>query len=272
MGDQNLEDSYVPIGFKFAPSDDELISFFLKNKIENPGEFNLPAIPVTNIYEHLPQDLLEGNKDKDAYFFTPRNKRHAKGPHVNRSVKEGYGHWRITGSGKAKEIRGVDGSAIGYKNSLKFYTGKNKTDGKGTDWLMNEYVMTEKVGCSSGSSMNLDDWVISQVYLKKNAKRTESKAEIDCGGNSTCKKMENERKRSRGQEGIEIGDHENVRMSADMPRPVHHQQYEDYNPQLGANNLPYSEMSSNAILNIQNHQENHYQLGGYSGMIHQQQY
>ncbi|MCL7043899.1 hypothetical protein MKW94_007383 [Papaver nudicaule] len=231
MGDQNLEDSYVPSGFKFAPSDDELISFFLKNKTEYPGEFNLPKIPETNIYEHLPQELLEGNKDKEAYFITQRNRRHAKGSYVDRSVKEGSGHWRMTGSGKGNEIKGVDGSVIGYKNSLKFYTGKNRKEGKGTDWLMNEFVMAEKLGCSS--SMKLDDWVISQVYLKKNAKRTESKAEIDCGGYSTCKKMENERKRSRGQQGIEIGDpDQNVRMS---------------------------ELSSNAILNIQHHQENHYQ-------------
>ncbi|MCL7039690.1 hypothetical protein MKW94_026195 [Papaver nudicaule] len=238
MGDQNLEDSYVPIGFKFSPTDDELISFFLKNKTEYPGEFNLPEIPETKIYEHLPQELL-GTRNKGAYFFTQRNRRHAKGSYVDRSVKEGYGHWRMTGSGKGNEIKGVDGSVIGYKNSLTFYTGKNRKEGKGTDWLMNEYVMKEKVGCNS--SMKLDDWVICRVHLRNSCNNRQ--------------KIGSERKR--------------IRMSAEVPGPVQHQQYED---QFGANNLQYSEMSSNAILNIQHHQENHYQLGGYSEMIHQQYY
>ncbi|MCL7033218.1 hypothetical protein MKW94_003165 [Papaver nudicaule] len=272
MGDQNLEDSYVPIGFKFAPSDDELISFFLKNKIANPLEYNLPKIPETNIYAHLPQELLDGNKDKDAYFFTLRNKRHVKGSYVNRSVKEGSGHWRISGS---NEINGVDGSVIGHKNNLKFYTGKNRKECKGTDWLMNEFVMAEKVGCNSSSSMKPDDWAICHVYLKK----------------ELTKKIEKERKRGRGHEGIKTGDHEIVRMSLDVPRPVHHQEHEDqltsYNPQFGANNLPYSEMSSNKFcLELTTcrivkcppmpyhiyHMENHYQFGDFSRMNHQHYY
>ncbi|MCL7045301.1 hypothetical protein MKW94_026980 [Papaver nudicaule] len=231
----------IPIGFTFAPSDDELF-FYLKNKIENSDDGNNSLnIPEKNIYDFLPQELLDGNKDKDAYFFTPRNKISKNGSSINRSVKEGYGHWRIT-------------HVTGYKNCLKFYIGKNRRDSKATDWLMKEYVMScdkGKVGSSSRSSnMRLDDYAICRIHLHKNTKCTEPTAETDCGCNNSKENV------SKGKQVSKIGDHENVRMSADVPRLVHHQEYEDqftsYNPQFGANKLAHSVMSSSAILNFEN--------------------
>ncbi|KAI3949913.1 hypothetical protein MKW92_027218 [Papaver armeniacum] len=146
---------YIAPGFKFLPSDDEVVFIYLTRKIQDPEGFQ-PPYP-SNEYE---------NEDKDAYFFTPRNKRYENGSRAARTVKGGPGYWR---AGPPKqEIKGVDGRTAAVKNSLRFFQGKSKTDG--TDWQMKEFVMCsdekEKAGCSS-SNMKLDDWVLSHIYLKK---------------------------------------------------------------------------------------------------------
>ncbi|KAI3872460.1 hypothetical protein MKX03_023200, partial [Papaver bracteatum] len=49
---------YIAPGFKFLPSDDELVFIYLKQKIQDPEGFQPPFIPVMNIYDYLPQELL----------------------------------------------------------------------------------------------------------------------------------------------------------------------------------------------------------------------
>ncbi|KAI3848463.1 hypothetical protein MKX03_031730 [Papaver bracteatum] len=174
---------YIAPGFKFLPSNDELVFIYLKRKIQDPEGFQPPFIPEMKIYDYLPQKLLGTythaclwlfyffwfksiGVHKDAYFFTPRNKRHENGSRAARSVKGGPGYWRA-GPPK-KEIKGVDGRTAAVKNSLRFFQGKSKTDG--TDWQMKEFFMCsdekEKVGCSS--YRKLDDWVLTHIYLKNN--------------------------------------------------------------------------------------------------------
>ncbi|KAI3848464.1 hypothetical protein MKX03_031731 [Papaver bracteatum] len=136
---------FIAPGFKFLPSDDELVFIYLKSKTQDPEGFQPPFIPEMNVYDYLPHELLDENEDKDAYFFTPRNKRYENGSRAARSVK---------------------GAAV--KNNLRFFQDRSKTNG--TDWQMKEFVVCsdekEKAGCSS--SMKLDDWVLTHIYLKKN--------------------------------------------------------------------------------------------------------
>ncbi|RZC89470.1 hypothetical protein C5167_027010 [Papaver somniferum] len=213
----------LPPGFKLQPSDDELVSYYIKNKIRDPTRFRPSFIPDTNIYDYLPRELLEGNKDMDAYFFSARNKKYQNGTRADRSVKKGQGHWRM--GSKTKEIPGVNGRTIvGYRNSLKFYVDERIYVMCGDD--------KEKVGCSSSSNnMRLDDWVICRVHWHENGKQTESTAEVDNDSNagnsinSTCNKkprIEKERKDGEGQEGIKIEGQENVATSSNVPGPVPH--------------------------------------------------
>lgn len=48
----------LPPGFKLQPSDDELVSYYIKNKIRDPTRFRPSFIPDTNIYDYLPRELL----------------------------------------------------------------------------------------------------------------------------------------------------------------------------------------------------------------------
>ncbi|KAF8403333.1 hypothetical protein HHK36_011435 [Tetracentron sinense] len=89
-------------GFRFYPIEEELISFYLLNKIEGKRQELDRVIPVVDIYEqdpwHLPQ--LSGERcrgdTEQWFFFTPRQEREARGGRPNRMTTSGY--WKATGS------------------------------------------------------------------------------------------------------------------------------------------------------------------------------
>ncbi|KAJ9181350.1 hypothetical protein P3X46_009488 [Hevea brasiliensis] len=93
-------------GFRFYPTEEELISFYLYNKLEGKrNDLNQAidrVIPVLDIYDFNPWDLpqLSGElsrKDPEQwFFFIPRQKREAQGGRPNRLTTTGY--WKSTGS------------------------------------------------------------------------------------------------------------------------------------------------------------------------------
>ncbi|KAI3866538.1 hypothetical protein MKX03_027596 [Papaver bracteatum] len=132
----------LPPGFVFNPSDQELLSVYLKPKIGNPEiRFAvMPCIPDISVYEYHPEKLLEIYQEKSGYFFTQRTKRHANGTRPTRTVGE-HGHWRM--STKTEPV--MEGSKeVGKKSGFVFHTvgrpGDKKSDTK-TDWLMKEYLI-----------------------------------------------------------------------------------------------------------------------------------
>lgn len=48
----------LPVGFRFFPNEEELISFYLVNKLNGTTSSDIDAvIPVVNIYDYNPWDL-----------------------------------------------------------------------------------------------------------------------------------------------------------------------------------------------------------------------
>ncbi|KAI3861941.1 hypothetical protein MKX03_004449 [Papaver bracteatum] len=146
----------LPPGFVFNPSDQELLSMYLKPKIGNPEiQFAvMPCIPDVNVYEYHPEKLLENYQEKSGYFFTQRTKRCANGNRPNRTV-EGHGYWRM--SQPTEPV--MEGSIeVGKKSGLVFHTGSpsdnNKSSTK-TNWLMKEYHIP---GC---------ELTLCRIYLNK---------------------------------------------------------------------------------------------------------
>lgn len=52
----NEEDDLVFPGFRFHPTDQELVGFYLKRKVEKKG-FSIDIIKEIDIYKHDPWDL-----------------------------------------------------------------------------------------------------------------------------------------------------------------------------------------------------------------------
>ncbi|KAI3688096.1 hypothetical protein L1987_81804 [Smallanthus sonchifolius] len=135
-----MADQHVPV-YRFYPTEEELISFYLSNKLQNHRTCDLHrVIPVVNVYEHNPTHLprLAGElcrRDTEQwFFFVPRQEREAQGGRPSRTTASGY--WKATGS--PNYVYSSDNKVIGVKKTMVFYEGKSRTVKK-TQWKMNEY-------------------------------------------------------------------------------------------------------------------------------------
>ncbi|KAK4272295.1 hypothetical protein QN277_020871 [Acacia crassicarpa] len=163
--------SNLPPGFRFHPTDEELILHYLRKKVAS-----LP-IPVSiiaevDIYKFDPWDLPEKAAfgDKEWYFFSPRDRKYPNGARPNRAAASGY--WKATGTDKnivAALPGGGSADSMGVKKALVFYTGK-PPKGVKTNWIMHEYRLVNNTRNRSpkfqDSSMRLDDWVLCRIYKR----------------------------------------------------------------------------------------------------------
>ncbi|KAJ7981190.1 NAC domain containing protein [Quillaja saponaria] len=143
----------LPPGFRFYPTEEELVAFYLNNKIDGRRNDVHSVIPVIDIYDvepwHLPKlagELCQGDTEQ-WFFFTPRQEREARGGRPTRTTASGY--WKATGS--PGYVYSSDSRVIGIKKTMVFYKGKAPT-GKKTTWKMNEYRAIEEAPNQSSST------------------------------------------------------------------------------------------------------------------------
>ncbi|KAJ1433204.1 NAC domain [Sesbania bispinosa] len=162
-------ESNLPPGFRFHPTDEELILHYLRKKI---ASIPLPVsiIAEVDIYKldpwELPAKATFG--EKEWYFFSPRDRKYPNGARPNRAAASGY--WKATGTDKTIVTslpRGGAKEHIGVKKALVFYKGK-PPKGVKTNWIMHEYRLVDnnKPIKLKDSSMRLDDWVLCRIYKK----------------------------------------------------------------------------------------------------------
>ncbi|XP_059648846.1 uncharacterized protein LOC132294858 [Cornus florida] len=143
-----------PPGFRFCPSDAELIHYVQK-KIDDP-RLTFEHIKEIDFYEDNPEQLAlqyEGTETADGrkewYFITPRKTKR----------KAGDGHWKTT----IKTIDVICQGTVGQKaGQVAFYKGTtNKTNRPiRTSWKMDEYTMPR------------DEWALCRLYIS--APKTQS--------------------------------------------------------------------------------------------------
>ncbi|XAR59645.1 hypothetical protein NMG60_11015556 [Bertholletia excelsa] len=124
-------------GFRFSPTDEELISFYLAKKI--PGSDNsVDLIPEVEICNYEPWDLPAKStipSENEWFFFSPRGRKYPKGSQSKRGTESGY--WKATG--KERQIKSGS-NLIGTKRTLVFHKGR-APKGERTEWIMHEYCM-----------------------------------------------------------------------------------------------------------------------------------
>uniref|UniRef100_A0A6N2L4Z1 NAC domain-containing protein n=1 Tax=Salix viminalis TaxID=40686 RepID=A0A6N2L4Z1_SALVM len=169
----SIEASSMFPGFRFTPTDVELISYYLKKKIEG-AERCVEVISEIEICKHEPWDLPATNiaafamplisadyfkpaksvmpSESEWFFFSARGRKYPNGSQSKRATEHGY--WKATG----KERNVKSGSeVIGTKRTLVFHAGR-APKGERTEWIMHEY-------CMQGQSQ--DSLVVCR--LRKNA-------------------------------------------------------------------------------------------------------
>ncbi|XP_035818585.1 NAC transcription factor 29 [Zea mays] len=167
-------DSMLPPGFRFHPTDEELIVNYLRNRAANTP-CPVAIIADVDIYKLDPWDLPSraAYGDKEWYFFSPRDRKYPNGVRPNRAAGSGY--WKATGTDKPIHGSATGGSVVGVKKALVFYKGRPPKGAK-TNWIMHEYRLAAadahaahsyyRSMKSRNASMRLDDWVLCRIYKK----------------------------------------------------------------------------------------------------------
>lgn len=164
-----------PPGFRFYPTEEELLNFYLRNKLENTRQEMERVIPVVDVYSYDPVQLppMSGQASiqdpEQWFFFCPRQEREVHGGRPTRTTPSGY--WKATGS--PSYVFSSQNLRIGVKKTMVFYTGRAPTGTK-TKWKMNEYKALEEALASSSSTppMLRNEFSVCRVYIKTGTLRS----------------------------------------------------------------------------------------------------
>ncbi|KAH9610469.1 hypothetical protein KSS87_018073 [Heliosperma pusillum] len=158
-------------GFRFKPTEEELLSFYLMNMTYDT-KMHLDIIGFLNIYKHAPWDLpgLAKIGEREWYFFVPRDRKHNNGGKPNRTTENGY--WKATGSDRKIFSLSEPKRVIGLRKTLVFYQGRAPRGSK-TDWVMNEYRLPDHC-------LLHKDIVLCKIYRKATSmKELEQRAAME---------------------------------------------------------------------------------------------
>ncbi|KAF7810742.1 NAC domain-containing protein 22-like [Senna tora] len=146
-------------GFRFHPTEEELIDFYLKNMITGKKQ-RFHIIDFLNIYHYDPWDLPGMAKvgEREWYFLVPRDKKQGSGGRPNRTTQKGF--WKATGSDRKILSLSDPKRLIGLRKTLVFYEGRAPRGSK-TDWVMNEYRLPDTYHFP-----NKDNIVLCKIYRK----------------------------------------------------------------------------------------------------------
>lgn len=156
-----MDDELLPPGFRFHPMDEELVTYYLTQKVLD-SSFSCRAITEVDLNKCEPWDLPDKAKmgEKEWYFFSLRDRKYPTGTRTNRATEAGY--WKATG--KDREIyRGRSNILVGMKKTLVFYKGR-APKGEKTSWVMHEYRLEGKFSYYDLPKTAKDEWVVARIF------------------------------------------------------------------------------------------------------------
>ena len=150
-------DTFDLPGFRFHPTEEELLDFYLKNVVSG-RKLGSDIIGFVSIYKYDPWELpgLAKVGEREWYFFVPRDWKHGSGGRPNRTTENGF--WKATGSDRKIVSLSEPKRFLGMRKTLVFYSGR-APKGCRTDWVMNEYRLPDS--CSLPK-----DIVLCKIYRK----------------------------------------------------------------------------------------------------------
>ncbi|KAI3930588.1 hypothetical protein MKX01_037034 [Papaver californicum] len=153
-------ESFVPPGFRFHPTDVELVGYYLKKKVASQ-KIDLDVIRDIDLYRIEPWDLQERcrigyEEQKEWYFFSHKDKKYPTGTRTNRATMAGF--WKATGRDKAvyDKIK-----LIGMRKTLVFYKGRAPN---GQKMHGNE---SKSHPTKSLNILQEEGWVICRAFKKR---------------------------------------------------------------------------------------------------------
>ncbi|KAM0964977.1 hypothetical protein ACFX13_021352 [Malus domestica] len=185
IGGEKMDEVILP-GFRFHPTDEELVGFYLKRKVQQ-RPLSIELIKQLDIYKFDPWDLpkLAASGEKEWYFYCPRDRKYRNSTRPNRVT--GAGFWKATGTDRpiySSEGACSSSKCIGLKKSLVFYKGR-AAKGVKTDWMMHEFrlpSLTDSLPPKRSSSFMdktipaNDSWAICRIFKKTNSSNAHQRA------------------------------------------------------------------------------------------------
>ncbi|KAM7527310.1 hypothetical protein LguiB_030720 [Lonicera macranthoides] len=147
----------LPPGFRFYPSDEELVCHYLYKKVTNEDILKGTLVEI-DLHTCEPWELPEVAKlnSTEWYFFSFRDRKYATGYRANRATKSGY--WKATGKDRSV-VDPRNGGVVGMRKTLVFY--KNRApNGIKTGWIMHEFRL------ENPHVPPKEDWVLCRVFHK----------------------------------------------------------------------------------------------------------
>nr|CAD1844572.1 unnamed protein product [Ananas comosus var. bracteatus] len=183
-------ESCVPPGFRFHPTDEELVGYYLKKKVASQ-KIDLDVIRDIDLYRIEPWDLQEHcrigyEEQSEWYFFSHKDRKYPTGTRTNRATMAGF--WKATGRDKAIHDKN---KLIGMRKTLVFYKGR-APNGQKTDWIMHEYRLeSEENGPPQASSKQTyficafeqflsseEGWVVCRAFKKRTSCASRSAVDL----------------------------------------------------------------------------------------------
>nr|ADR00332.1 wood-associated NAC domain transcription factor 2A [Populus trichocarpa]BAK14366.1 transcription factor [Populus trichocarpa] len=168
--------SQVPPGFRFHPTEEELLHYYLRKKVSYE-KIDLDVIRDVDLNKLEPWDIQERCKigttpQNDWYFFSHKDKKYPTGTRTNRATAAGF--WKATGRDK---VIYSTGKRIGMRKTLVFYKGR-APHGQKSDWIMHEYRLDDSTSDTNVSNVMEEEaaqeegWVVCRIFKKKNLNKT----------------------------------------------------------------------------------------------------
>ncbi|KAK9164403.1 hypothetical protein Syun_005305 [Stephania yunnanensis] len=169
---ESMEPS-VPPGFRFHPTDEELVGYYLKKKIASQ-KIDLDVIRDIDLYRIEPWDLQDRcrigyEEQNEWYFFSHKDKKYPTGTRTNRATMAGF--WKATGRDKAVYDKS---RLIGMRKTLVFYRGR-APNGQKSDWIMHEYRL-ESDENGPPQLLQEEGWVVCRAFKKRATSTSQTRA------------------------------------------------------------------------------------------------
>ncbi|GMJ00736.1 hypothetical protein HRI_003742800 [Hibiscus trionum] len=170
----------LPPGFRFYPSDEELVCHYLFKKIADEEVLKGTLVEI-DLHTCEPWQLPEVAKlnADEWYFFSFRDRKYATGFRTNRATTSGY--WKATGKDRTV-IDPRTQEVVGMRKTLVFYMNR-APNGIKTGWIMHEFRL------ETPHMPPKEDWVLCRVIHKSRVGENSTKmsphmtqTSMACGG------------------------------------------------------------------------------------------
>ncbi|KAG5243707.1 NAC domain-containing protein [Salix suchowensis] len=168
---------FGPVGWRFNPSDIELLDYYLRAKKYGGGPICEGIFGDFDLYrydpQNIPQDKVHRHCNGRMYIFTPIYKLHKNGSKKGKRNTPN-GHWKMNSS-PIPVIENNDGQTIGTRSSLAFFDGHKRK----TRWLMYEFRLVDPPTQADENEGMMDHCVLAVVYRSKEHRVLDSSDEFN---------------------------------------------------------------------------------------------